>query len=50
MLTLKDLQEFQKLWKEQYDEDLSDEDARKYAERLLRYVKLVVTPDQEDRH
>lgn len=47
MLYPKDITEFQKLWSKHYDEELSQEQARKYAESLLRYVQLVISPEDE---
>jgi hypothetical protein len=47
MLYPKDIAEFQRLWSEHYDEELSQEQARKYAESLLRYVQLVMSPEDK---
>lgn len=47
MLSSKGVTEFQRLWKDHYDEELSEEQARTYAESLLRYVELVLSPDDE---
>lgn len=47
MLHSKDIAEFRKLWKEHYSEELSEEQARKYAESLLRYVQIVMSSDDE---
>lgn len=47
MLSPKSVAEFQKLWKDHYDEELSETQARTYAESLLRYVELVLSTDDE---
>lgn len=52
-LTDADIGEFQVLWKQHYGVDLSEPQAREYAERFLGLVELIVNPDlhfpQQDR-
>ncbi len=40
---------FKKLWKERYGEDLTDEQAQEYGERLLRVMKVLVDPSMYQR-
>ncbi len=46
-LTSHDVRRFQQLWRDHYGEELTDEQTKQYAERLLRYVILVLSPDKQ---
>ncbi len=46
-ITSHDVRRFQQLWRDHYGEELTDEQTKQYAERLLRYVSLVLSPDDQ---
>ncbi|MDD4628259.1 MAG: hypothetical protein PHE68_02575 [Candidatus Peribacteraceae bacterium] len=48
-LTPHDVRQFQALWREHYQEELTEEQAREYGESLLRYVRLVLDTDDDPR-
>ena len=44
-LTPADCRQFQQLWREHFQEEITTEQAREYGERLLHYVQLVLGND-----
>ena len=46
MLSKDSVEKFQRIFKEQYGEDLTEEEARESGENLVRYVKLLIEMDQ----
>ena len=48
-MTDRDCRRFQQLWEAEYGEQLTDEQAREYGERVLRYVKRVLEEEPRER-
>ena len=48
-ISKEELEEFKKIYKEEFGEDLSDEEAREVAQRLLGFIKLVYRPLPKDK-
>jgi len=46
MLSKDSVENFQRIFKEQYGEDLTEEEVRESGENLVRYVKLLIEMDQ----
>ncbi len=46
-LTKKDIQEFQKICKEDYGKELSYEEADVDANKLVRLMQIILEPDEE---
>ena len=46
MLSKDSVENFQRIFKEQYGEDLTEEEARESGENLVRYVKLLIETDK----
>jgi len=44
VLSKKAIKEYKEVYKKQFGEELSDEEARKQAERLMRLFKVVAKP------
>jgi len=43
-ISKKELEEFKQIYKNEFGEDLSDEEAREIAQRLLGFISLVYRP------
>lgn len=48
-LTPADCRQFQQLWREHFQEEITTGQAQEYGERLLRYVALVLEEDPRER-
>lgn len=49
-LSNKATEEFQRIYRDQYGEEIEEADARDRAERLLRLTRLILSRDQEVAH
>lgn len=47
MLSDKAIQEYKNIFKKEYGQDLTDEEAREQGERLLKFFELLIKIDQK---
>jgi len=49
MLSNKTVQEFKDIFKKEYDQDLTDVEAREQRERLVKFFELLIKIDRRNR-
>ena len=43
------IEEFQKLWREHFHTEISEEEAAEYSERLVRLVKILIDSEKQQK-